>query len=207
MQFHLLYDSYVSYHSKGPPSTFLISIFQSVADEMPFHQLCDLYEPYHRKGPPLYTKEVQPSNVLHFFQSNVSHSPYVLIAQFDDSYLLNLVDTIVTLAGEYALQREPASLSAKPVLLASPFARGAHPPAPPRSLVIFHDILQMESLLAGYVDIKVFLKLQLLNMNEEKSTLTRNEYPQRGLLFASRKHKLELSPTLESEVKIFSFVS
>ena len=131
MQFHLLYDSYVSYHSKGPPSTFLISIFQSVADEMPFHQLCDLYEPYHRKGPPLYTKEVQPSNVLHFFQSNVSHSPYVLIAQFDDSYLLNLVDTIVTLAGEYALQRERASLSAKPVLLASPFARGAHPPPPP----------------------------------------------------------------------------
>ena len=132
MQFHLLYDSYVSYHSKGPPSTLLISIFQSVADEMPFHQLCDLYEPYHRKGPPLYTKEVQPSNVLHFFQSNVSHSPYVLIAQFDDSYLLNLVDTIVTLAGEYALQREPASLSAKPVLLASPFARGAPPPpAPP----------------------------------------------------------------------------
>ena len=129
MQFHLLYDSYVSYHSKGPPSTFLISIFQSVADEMPFHQLCDLYEPYHRKGPPLYTKEVQPSNVVHFFQSNVSHSPYVLIAQFDDSYLLNLVDTIVTLAGEYALQRERASLSAKPVLLASPFARGAHPPS------------------------------------------------------------------------------
>ena len=78
---------------------------------------------------------------------------------------------------------------------------------PPRSLVIFHDILQMESLLAGYVDIKVFLKLQLLNMYEEKSTLTRNEYPQRGLLFASRKHKLELSPTLESEVKIFRFVS
>ena len=131
MQFHLLYDSYVSYHSKGPPSTFLISIFQSVADEMPFHQLCDLYEPYHRKGPPLNTKEVQPSNVLHFFQSNVSHSPYVLITQFDDSYLLNLVDTIVTLAGEYALQRERASLSAKPVLLASPFARGAHPPFPP----------------------------------------------------------------------------
>ena len=204
MQFHLLYDSYVSYHSKGPPSTFLISMFQSVADEMPFHQLCDLYEPYHRKGPPLYTKEVQPSNVLHFFQSHVSHLPYVLIAQFDDSYLLNLVDTIVTLAGEYALQRDCASLSAKPVLLASPFARGAHPP---RSLVIFRDILQMESLLAGYVDIKVFLKLQLLNMNEEKSTLTRNEYPQRGLLLASRKHKLELSPTLESEVKIFSFVS
>ena len=145
------------------------------------------------------------SNVLHFFQSNVSHSPYVLIAQFDDSYLLNLVDTIVTLAGEYALQTERASLSAKPVLLASPFARGAHPP--PRSLVIFHDILQMESLLAGYVDIKVFLKLELLNMNEEKSTLTRNEYPQRGLLFASRKRKLELSPSLESEVKIFSFVS
>ena len=82
------------------------------------------------------------SNVLHFFQSNVSHSPYVLIAQFDDSYLLNLVDTIVTLAGEYALQRERASLSAKPVLLASPFARGArgggggggHPPPPPPSL-------------------------------------------------------------------------
>ena len=81
------------------------------------------------KAPPLYAKEVQPSNVLHFFQSHVSHSPYVLIAQFDDSYLLNLVDTIVTLAGEYALQRERASLNAKPVLLASPFARGAHPPS------------------------------------------------------------------------------
>ena len=36
---------------------------------------------------------------------------------------------------------------------------------------------QMESLVAGYVDIKVFLKLQLLNMNEENLTLIRNEYP------------------------------
>ena len=90
MQFHQLHDSYESYHSKGPPSTILLSVLENVADEMRFHQLCDLYEPYHRKGPPPYTKEVQPSNVLHFFHSNVSHSPYELIAQFDDSYYLNL---------------------------------------------------------------------------------------------------------------------
>ena len=86
MQFHQLYASYESYHSKGPLSTILLSILQSVADEMPFRW----YEPYHRKGSPPYPKEVQPSNVLRFFHSNVSHSPYELIARFDDSSYLNL---------------------------------------------------------------------------------------------------------------------
>ena len=90
MQFHQLYDSYESYHSKGPLSIILLSVLENVADEMPFHQLYDLYEPYHRKEPPLYTKELQPSNFLPFFHSNVSHSPHELIAQFDDSYPLNL---------------------------------------------------------------------------------------------------------------------
>lgn len=129
MQFHQLYDSYESYHSKGPLSIILLSVLENVADEMPFHQLYDLYEPYHRKGPPLYTKELQPSNFLPFFHSNVSHSPHELIAQFDDSYPLNLnfeqVGMRVTLAREYALHRERARMSGKPVLLASPFARGA----------------------------------------------------------------------------------